>query len=46
MSRLTIAILTPIVATVFVPSTASAQFYTPPPVQSHQGHFPGGVDWI
>ena len=43
MSRATIAILTPILAAAFVPSHASAQFYTPPPVQQYQGHFPGGV---
>ena len=43
MSRFTITILTPILAAAFVPSQASAQFYTPPPVQQQQSHFPGGV---
>jgi len=43
MSRITISILTPILAAAFVPSVASAQFYTPPPVQQSQGHFPGGA---
>ena len=43
MSRLSIAILTPILAAAFVPSAASAQFYAPPPVQQAQFHSPGGV---
>ena len=43
MSRITISILTPILAAAFVPSVACAQFYTPPPVQQSQGHFPGGA---
>ena len=42
MSRATIAILTPILAAAFVPSTASAQFYTPP-APYHYAHAPGGV---
>jgi len=43
MSRFTIALLTPILATAFVPSQAHAQFYAPPPAPHYQGHFPGGV---
>ena len=43
MSRVSIAILAPILAATFVPSQASAQFYTPPSAQAYNSHSPGGV---